>query len=219
MGSRLVHRASALVFLTAACSEPLGPQQDELTEAVARWEEAGLQDYVFEFQRLCFCGGDTIRRVRIEVRNGSVSAATYVDDGSPVREEYRTDLPTIEDLFEEIQDAIDREAHSLAASYHADRGYPTSVAIDYIENAVDEEMAFNVYSLEALGTARADSPLPLATAAAYCPAPARSDPQTSRTRPRCPTRFSRTAARTTPPWPRWPTTSASWGTAPGSTAS
>jgi hypothetical protein len=88
--------------------------------------------------------------VRIEVRDGVVSAATYVDDGSPVGEEYRTDLPTIEDLFEEIQDAIDREAHSLSASYDADRGYPTAVAIDYIENAVDEEMAFNVYSLEPL---------------------------------------------------------------------
>jgi hypothetical protein len=140
---------------------------------VARWEEAGLEDYVFEFQRLCFCGGDVIRRVRIEVRSGSVSAATYVDDGAPVSGDLE-DYPTIEALFEEIQDAIDREAHSLTASYHAELGYPTSVSIDYIELAVDEEMAFNVYSLEPLGTARRHSPLPLATVAAYSPPPSRS---------------------------------------------
>jgi len=210
--------ACAFVFLMFGCSEPLGPEQDDLAEAVARWEVAHLEDYVFEFQRLCFCGGDVIRRVRIVVRSGSVTAATYVDDGAPVSGDLE-DVPTIETLFEEIQDAIDREAHVLTASYHAALGYPTAVSIDYIENAVDEEMAFNVHSLESPGTARRDSPLPLATAATYSPPPSRWVPLASRIRPRCPTYFSPTAARTTPSWRRWPKTSVSWGIAPGSTAS
>ena len=210
--------AFAFVLLTIGCREPLGPEQDDLAEAMARWEVAGPQDYVYEFQRLCFCGGDTIRRVRIVVRSGSVTAATYVDDGAPVSADL-DDLPTIETLFEEIQDAIDREAHLLTASYHTALGYPTAVSIDYIENAVDEEMAFNVYSLESPGTARRNSPLPLATAATYSPPPSRSVPLASRIGPRCPTYSFHTAARTTPSWRRWLKTSASWGIAPGSTAS
>jgi hypothetical protein len=200
--------ACAFVFSMIGCSEPLGPEQDDLAEAMSRWEDAGLQDYVFEFQRLCFCGGDTIRRVRIVVRSGAVTAATYVDDGPPVSGGLE-DFPTIDALFEEIQDAIDREAHELTASYHPALGYPTAVSIDYIENAVDEEMAFNVYSLASPGTARRDSPLPLATAANYSPPPSRSAPLVSFTRPRCPTYSSRTAARTTPSRRRWPRTSAS----------
>jgi hypothetical protein len=202
----------------SGCSDPLEPERDELAEALERWEEARLQDYVFEFQRLCFCGGDTIRRVRIEVRSGSVTGATHVDDGTPVQGGL-ADVPTVETLFEEIQDAIDREAHLLSARYHVELGYPTAVSIDYIENAVDEEMAFNVYSLAALSTASRDSLLPLATAATYSPPPFRSDLQAFRTRPRCLTYFSATAARTTPPWRRWPRTSESWGIAPGSTES
>ena len=166
----------ALIAVTSGCSEPLGPQEDELAEAVARWMEADVEDYVFEFQRLCFCGGETIRRIRVDVRSGVVAGAIYVDDGSPVGDEYRPEVPTIEDLFEEILDAIDREAHSLDASYHSALGYPTSVEIDYIENAVDEEMAFNVYTLESVDAARLDSPLPLATAAIYSLPPSRSAP-------------------------------------------
>ena len=174
----LLH-ACALFAVGSGCSNPLGPQEDEIAEAVGRWDVADVEDYVFEFQRLCFCGGETIRRIRIDVRSGAVTGAIYVDDGSPVGDEYRQGIPTIETLFEEIQDAIDREAHSLDASYHSALGYPTSVEIDYIENAVDEEMAFNVYTLESVDTARRDSPLPLATAAIYSLPPSRSAPQAS----------------------------------------
>jgi hypothetical protein len=54
---RSLLRACAFVFLTTGCRDPLGPDQDELADAAARWEEAEIRDYVFEFQRLCFCGG------------------------------------------------------------------------------------------------------------------------------------------------------------------
>ncbi len=45
---------------------------------------------------------------------------------------------------------MDRKAFSVVAEYDPNSGYPTSVAIDFIQNAIDDEMAFAVSSLQFL---------------------------------------------------------------------
>ncbi len=143
--------ASILGLASQGCgADPLGPETDALSRARARWAAAGIDSYVFDFQRLCFCGGDVIRPVLIDVLDGEVSSATFLDTGEPVTDP-AAGLPTIEDLFEEIQSAIDRNAHSVVARYDPDLGYPSEVSIDFLENAIDEEMAFSVSSLSPSG--------------------------------------------------------------------
>ncbi len=86
--------------------------------------------------------------MQIEVLNGVINSATYTDTSEPV-----TDLDnatTIADLFDEIQAAIDSEAFVLDATYDTVNGYPTSVSIDFIENAVDDEMSFVVTAFQPL---------------------------------------------------------------------
>ena len=152
-GRRSRHRWAlwALVALTAVgcSSSPVEPEQDALTLARARWAAAGVVvSYSFEFQRLCFCSFDTTRGTRVEVVDGSVDRVVYVDTGDPVSDLIRA--PTVGGLFDEIQDAIDRQAHSLMASYDSELGHPTDVAIDFLEFAVDEEMSFMVSAFEVL---------------------------------------------------------------------
>ena len=139
-----------LVALTGfgCATSPLEPESDALTRARSRWAAAAVESYSFEVQRFCFCGPDFTRRIRVEVIDGSVGTVVYVDSGEPVPDP--TAAPVVEDLFDEIQDAIDREAHSLVAEYDADLGHPTEVSIDYLEFAVDEEMAFSVTAFETL---------------------------------------------------------------------
>ena len=140
----------AVVLATIGCStNPLSPDREALASTRARWEASGIDSYVFEFQRLCFCPPVVIRQVRIEVVDGAVSSAVYVDTGDPV-DDPSVSVPTIEDLFDEIQDAIDREADSLETEYDSQAGYPISVSIDYIEQAIDDEMAFTVPTLDVL---------------------------------------------------------------------
>jgi hypothetical protein len=55
---------------------------------------------------------------------------------------------TVDELFEVVQDAIDQEAYSLTVGYHAQLGYPTSIDIDYLLNAVDEEVSFRASGVE-----------------------------------------------------------------------
>jgi hypothetical protein len=133
-----------LITLSAAgCGDVLGPELDEHEAARALWTLTNADDYLFEFRRSCFCGSDFVRLVRIEVLDGVVSSAVYVDTEEPIAEPLSS-APTIEDLFDEIRDALDGTAFSVTADYDADMGYPIRVSIDYIENAIDDEMAFDV---------------------------------------------------------------------------
>jgi len=104
---------------------------------------------VFEFQRSCFCPPDFLRPVRIEVLDGTVNSALYVDTEEPISLPL-TSVLTIDDLLDEIRDATDGTAFSVVADYDADLGYPISVSIDYIEHAIDDEMSFNVSSFQLL---------------------------------------------------------------------
>ena len=130
-------------LIGAGCSDVLGPQQDDLSAARARWAVAGPENYLFELQRSCFCGPDFLRAVEIQVQSGAVFSAIYVDTQEPIDEPLNT-VPTIEDLFDEIQDAIDREAFRLDVVYSEDLGYPLSVSIDFSEMIADEEQSFQV---------------------------------------------------------------------------
>ena len=60
------------------------------------------------------------------------------------------DFRTIDGLFDFIQEAINRNAESIQVTYDPTYAYPTSVSIDYIKQAVDEEMAFKASDLKAM---------------------------------------------------------------------
>jgi hypothetical protein len=132
---------------SAGCSDPLGPEQEALDANRDRWAAAALADYRYTLREFCFCGPETLRPVVIEVRDGQVASATYEDDGTAVVEPRLGQLRTVDGLFDVVQDAIDRDAHSLDASYDPTLGYPTSAQIDYIEFAVDEEYGFAASAL------------------------------------------------------------------------
>ena len=140
---------ACLILAVIGCADVLGPEHEELAEARNRWAEARVDSYQFKFQRICFCAPDFVRSVRIEVLAGTVTSAVYVDTGEPISGPLSS-VPMIEDLFDEIQDAMDHDAFSLMADYDADIGYPTSVSIDFNEQTIDEEMAFSVSSFQLL---------------------------------------------------------------------
>ena len=136
----------AAAALAACDTAVLGPQQDALDEARERWAAASIESYTLEVQRSCFCIGEYVRPIRVEVRDGAVVGAVFADDGEALPAEIEP--PTVALLFEEIQTAIEREAHAILASYDDALGYPLDVSIDFIAEAVDEEMAFRVHRLD-----------------------------------------------------------------------
>lgn len=114
----------------------------ELDEARARWAESDVADYDLTIARLCFCPEDVRGPARVRVRNHTVVDRTYAGSGEPVDPQWVSYFPTVEGLFEFIEDAIDRDAHRLEVEYDPERGYPTRAWADYLENVADEELGF-----------------------------------------------------------------------------
>jgi len=54
---------------------------------------------------------------------------------------------TIEGLFELIAEAARMQPARLDVTYHATEHYPTSISIDYMANAADDEVTIKVVAL------------------------------------------------------------------------
>jgi hypothetical protein len=149
MSSSVIQRfraaAAALLLLAAgACGSifgsDLGDARDALRDARSRWDEAGISSYEYTVSPLCFCG---VREMRVTVSNGQVVQRVWTDNGQPVPAGEADPLGTVEDLFATLEDAIDRGAANVDATYDI-RGVPRVVGIDYSRNVADEEFGWNV---------------------------------------------------------------------------
>lgn len=131
---------TGLAFLVGAgCGSITGNDEEDsaLRRAEQRWSRAGVQDYQVVVQNLCFCG--YTRPVRITVRFGAVVSRVDAETGEPVPT-YGENVRDIAGLFDLIRDAIAQDAHELDVTYDATYGFPTLITIDYIRNAVDDEL-------------------------------------------------------------------------------
>ncbi|MGQ0702001.1 MAG: DUF6174 domain-containing protein [Gemmatimonadales bacterium] len=140
-------RRMVFVLALAACGAPTGPSpQDELAAARARWEAQRMDSYEFELTRMCLCifGG---RVVTVRVEAGAVAAANYADSNTAVEAALLSYLPTIPDLFDLIEDALEQHAARVMVQYDASTGHPTHIELDYSLMAIDDEFTYEVAKL------------------------------------------------------------------------
>ena len=119
----------------------------ELAKNRDLWESQKIEDYRFEYRRICFCLPEFVAPVEISVVDGMISDAVFLEDGTAAEIPDISTYDTVEDLFDLIQDAIDRDAYSLLVIYDAEFGYPAEVSIDYDIRIADEEFGFAVANL------------------------------------------------------------------------
>jgi hypothetical protein len=73
-------------------------------------------------------------------------------------DELPASFPTIEDLFAEIEKALDHEEFGLRPTYDNEVGFPFGVTLDLFESAVDHFMVMHVSKFETLLTAPGRDP-------------------------------------------------------------
>jgi hypothetical protein len=128
----------------AGCSDPLGPERDALEANRAKWASLGISSYRYEYALNCFCGGPGARPVAVVVQDGVVEAVSYPDSEEAVEPWEPADYPTIDDLFERVEESLDREPYKAWVEYDARYGYPADAYFDFEQNAIDEEFGFVV---------------------------------------------------------------------------
>jgi hypothetical protein len=142
----------ALIVAATACEAPTAPgERDSLSEARARWRALGSESYSYEVNRSCFCllGG---RRMTVMVQAGVVTSAEFEDSGAGVEAALLSYVPSIEDLFDLIEDALDRQVAYFSAQYDPSYGFPTRIEIDYSSTMPDDEVAISARELQPLTT-------------------------------------------------------------------
>ena len=123
----------------------------ELRVQRERWAGQRILDYQLTMSRSCFCPPEGAGLVVLTVLEGEPAEWQYFLSGDPIAPEWRAFFPTVEGLFDFVEDAIDRSADSIEVRYDEELGLPTTVRIDYRLAAVDEEIAYEVEKLVDLG--------------------------------------------------------------------
>lgn len=141
-------RALPLLAALALGCAPGGPGTgtgaDEIAAHRAQWVAQRPAAYVYELQRSCFCPPDALGPVRIRVQGTTVVSRVYVESGDTVRPPFAELFPTVDGLFDLLDDAVDRKADQITVTWSTDAGYPLDAFIDYIFAAADEEQGFHV---------------------------------------------------------------------------
>lgn len=152
--------APALLLATLAGCE-LGNddsfQRDNLTQARARWDSKDVSSYSYILELQCFCAPATdLRPVLVTVQNGQVASLQYYHQNpaqrTPASAAIFGPYDTVEELFDIIDDAIDRDADVLQVGYDPEYGFPSAVNVDY-QAGGDEQRLFFVTQFTVATTA------------------------------------------------------------------
>jgi hypothetical protein len=148
-------------MVASGSSDIFGPgsKLTSLDSARERWRQAGLHDYSFTFQAICFCA--YTQPLRVLVMSDSVYAVTDPQTNQPVP---RGVAKTVDGLFDFVDRAIHDKAHQIEATYDGGRGYPTRIDYDGSQNVADDELTYLISNLLPSGFASeraTESRLPL----------------------------------------------------------
>jgi hypothetical protein len=141
----------SLVLILAACSLD---RNSELKSNQQKWEDANITHYRFELNIGCFCVFRGNMPLTIEVQNGDV-VSMVASDGTSISQadpnyEYYSRYMTIERLFSELGAGLASKADEVTVTYDPNYGFPTEINIDFIKNAVDDELYLSVSGFEVL---------------------------------------------------------------------
>ena len=121
-----------------------GPTEEPTVGSYPEFDEP---DYTFVLEQICFC--PITGPVKVVVEDGAVTSAVVLK-GVQGGMKKGADAPdylrqTINDV---IAEANNTEAAKIDVDWPAGQAWPNSVAVDRIENAVDDEVTFTISDVE-----------------------------------------------------------------------
>lgn len=123
--------------------------QGVLDQQRALWELKGIDNYSFTFHRFTFFMPEE-EDIVVTVEAGQVVSAFYTPSGEALSDSRVKNLATIDDLFDMVQDAINKQVYELQVKYDSEYGYPAYIFINVEAEMYDEEMAYRIMSFQPL---------------------------------------------------------------------
>jgi hypothetical protein len=137
------------LVLLSGCSDLYGPSEEDRAEAAwDRWVSTAPAAYRYELLQSCFCDRPGVGRwLTVIVNDNVVVSAWETDTGFQLPPAALARVPTVDDLFGIVFDAIDGGADGLETEYERQFGYPVLIDIDYLRNAIDDELVIRARGL------------------------------------------------------------------------
>jgi len=138
-----------ITFALVACS--LG-SQTEIERNREKWQDASISHYRFSLFVGCFCVFSQDMPLAIEVQDGEVVSMEYQsgNDIDATNRELFERYATIDRIFTELEADINGAADEVVVTYDPTYGFPAQVNIDFIKEAIDDELALTVSEFEEL---------------------------------------------------------------------
>lgn len=138
-----------MALFLAACS--MG-SQTEIERNKEKWQDANVSHYRYNLFVGCFCVFSQDMPLVIEVKDGEVVSMEY-QNGNEIDASSRElfeKYATIDRIFSELAKDINGEADEVIVTYDSTYGFPAEVNIDFIKDAIDDELALTVSNFEKL---------------------------------------------------------------------
>ncbi|RHW27726.1 hypothetical protein D0Z08_08695 [Nocardioides immobilis] len=133
---------------TAEDPESTTPATSDPTDSptVGSYPELEATDYTYVLEQICYC--PIAGPVKVTVEDGEVTSAVYAKGGRGL--EKGDDAPdylwiTINDV---IAKANDTKADKVDVTWPEGQDWPTSVAVDQVERATDDEVTYVVRNVQ-----------------------------------------------------------------------
>lgn len=138
----------------AACSSgaQASGEQTEFERNQQKWRDANISHYRFNVHISCFCAFVQDMPLVIEVMDGEVVSMEY-QSGKAIEDMNRElfdKFATIDLIFAEIEADLAGTADKVTVTYDSTYGFPVDIVIDYVEEAIDDELYLTVSGFEPL---------------------------------------------------------------------
>jgi hypothetical protein len=131
------------IFVSELVPRRKSKAQTNLNEARALWSSFQMERYAYGYQRSCYCRSEFRLPLLVQVLCENVTSVT-TRSGEPVSDSVASLVPTIDGLFDTIQEAINLGANETRVVYNDEFGYPESMYIDYYYFLADDEFSVTV---------------------------------------------------------------------------
>ena len=149
-----------LTIVLSACStiaNVSGPKS-EVEQARDKWQAADISHYQINVDVSCFCAFHDEMPLIVEVKDGEVVSlkSGTGKELNPANLQYYERYLTVEKLFDEIAKGFQAEgsgegaADKVEVKYDETYGFPTTINIDFVEKAVDDELYITVSDFQKL---------------------------------------------------------------------
>lgn len=138
-----------MALFLAACS--MG-SQTEIERNKEKWQDANVSHYRYNLFVGCFCVFSQDMPLVIEVKDAEVVSMEY-QNGNEIDASSRElfeKYATIDRIFSELAKDINGEADEVIVTYDPTYGFPAEINIDFIKDAIDDELALTVSNFEKL---------------------------------------------------------------------